>query len=86
MPFIRSTVCFSRVQPIAQCLAENDLMLADTNWNEKDSGDVDILLGADSIHILPVQSCSFGKDHISLFYYTCQGIMLVGDVIIYYQT
>ena len=41
---------------------------------------VDILFGVDYVHLLPVHCFSFGRGNLSAVYYTCQGVMLAGDV------
>ena len=52
--------------------------LADSHLNE--SQHIDILLGADQAHLLPIQACRFGKaNQPSLVYYCNAGIMLLGN-------
>ena len=80
VPTIRSSINSKELGPIIRCLSENGLAVADKDLATGGSDDVGILLGADYLHILPIQSCAFGADKKSLFYHTCQGIMLVGDV------
>ena len=62
--------------------SKNKIALADTHLAE-DKGIVDILLGVNYAHILPVQSCTFGDvERPSLVYYTGVGVMLAGSAVI----
>ena len=46
-----------------------------------DDGYVDILLGMDCAHILPVHSCAFGySDALSLCFFTVAGFTVAGDM------
>ena len=46
----------------------------------RDDGEIDILLGANGLQVLPVQSRIFGEREKSLFFYSCEGVMLSGNV------
>lgn len=45
------------------------------------TSDVDVLLGVDGAHVLPVHSCAFGKSRKrSAAYHTCLGVMIAGNL------
>jgi hypothetical protein len=83
VPKIKTKIKCTNLEPVCRQFRKELICLVDKNL-DTDDGTVDILLGdyiLDQIHILPVQSCSFGvSNKLSLLYYTCTGIMLAGDV------
>ena len=79
IPTIRSTVDSSELEEVVTLFKSNNIDLADKTLT-LDDGRIDILLGANAIQVLPVQSCIFGENEKSLFFYTCEGVMLSGRV------
>ena len=64
---------------IAEAFAKENIPLADKYLG--DNGPVDILLGVDFAHILPIQSCVFGIGNCrSIVYFSTLGIMLAGNL------
>ena len=82
VPCINSKVNSSNLPSILTEFKNQKIPLADKYLADiNDDGRIDILLGVDYAHILPVYSYSFGSgDKISLLYYTSKGIMLAGDM------
>ena len=79
VPEIKSKVN-ANIPKVVQSFRTAAIPMADLNLT-KGNGGIDILLGVDNIHIIPVQSCNFGiNESLSLVYYTCQGIMLSGSL------
>ena len=68
-----------KFNPIVQAFEKAQLPLADKNLGKTST--VDILIGIDAAHILPVHSCVFGPENKqSLVYHTCLGIMIAGNL------
>lgn len=66
---------------IVRKFSEAKVELADKFLGGGDDGTIDILLGVDGAHVIPVHSCSFGSpDSLSSSYHTCLGVMLAGSV------
>jgi hypothetical protein len=84
VPHIKSKIKSSNFPSIVKEFKRQNIPLADKHLtSENDDGGVDILLGVDFAHILPVHACGFGsEDKMSLMYYTSKGIMLAGDMAI----
>ena len=82
VPHIRSKIKSSKFPSIVREFKRQNIPLADKHLtSQNDEGGVDILLGVDFAHILPVHACGFGsKDKMSLLYYTSKGVMLAGDM------
>ena len=78
VPKIKTKLNMDLLKPVVQRFKTLKIPLSD-HYLCEDSGEVDILLGADYAHIIPVQSCVLGQNTKSLCYYTCRGIMLLGD-------
>lgn len=78
VPEINTTLKYPNLSQICEKFSECNIELADKHLG--DDGTVDVLLGVNYAHILPIQSCSFGIDESSLFYHTCTGIMLAGRI------
>jgi hypothetical protein len=80
VPLIKTKIK-TNLKTITDKFEKAGIVLADGHLDGGDAGTIDILLGVDSAHILPVHSCSFGKvGSPSTFYYTCLGVMLAGDL------
>ena len=80
VPEIRTSVS-TQLGEIVDAFKKADIPLADKFLNGDYSGAVDVLLGVDSAHVLPVHSCSFGMSDLpSCSYHTCLGVMLAGRV------
>ena len=80
VPNIKTKVNASGLKPIVDALKQSKIPIADRFLPSK-CDQIDLLLGADNIHILPTQSCVFGTEsHKSLFYVCCQGVMLIGKI------
>lgn len=77
---IKSKIKSPLFKDIVRKFAEANIALADKHLNSN-CADIDILLGVDFAHILPVQSVSFGAEHKSLLYNTCNGVMLAGNLV-----
>jgi hypothetical protein len=82
VPHIKSKIKSSKFPSIVREFKRQNIPLADKHLtSQNDEGGVDILLGVDYAHVLPVHACGFGsKDKMSLMYYTSKGIMLAGDM------
>lgn len=79
VPEIKSKVTSSHFKDIAIEFKKYGIPLADKHFNA--NNEIDILLGADCIGIIPVHSCSFGPaNNKSFVYYSAAGIMLTGDM------
>ena len=79
VPEIRSKTN-SNIDDIVKGFTEAGISLADRRLGRKHDTEVDILFGVDNIHVIPVHSCSFGREHSTAIYYTCQGVMLDGNI------
>lgn len=79
VPELRSKINVS-LDDVIEKFKEINIPLADRLLCTKLPNDIDILFGVDNVHILPVHACSFGGNKLSTVYYTCQGIMLAGNV------
>lgn len=65
---------------ITRAFKRENILLADKHLN--DNQNIEILLGADNAHLLPVQSCRFGDPNApALVYYCSLGVMLLGSSI-----
>lgn len=81
VPSIKTKVKSSMFNKIVKSFKNNNITLADKHLHDNDDGVVDMLLGVDAAHILPVHSCRFGSvESPSLLYYCAAGVMLAGDV------
>jgi hypothetical protein len=82
VPDIKSKIKSSHFPSIIKKFKEQNIPLADTHLIDKnDDGKIDMLLGVDYAHILPVHACYFGgENRLSLLYYTSKGIMLAGNM------
>lgn len=82
VPEIKSKINSSQFEKICIEFKKQKIVLADKYLNDSVlGGRVDMLLGVDSAHVLPVQSCSFGPSHkLSLLYFTSCGVMLAGNM------
>ncbi|KAL7632972.1 UNVERIFIED_CONTAM: hypothetical protein RMT77_016682 [Armadillidium vulgare] len=66
---------------ILNAFQQNKLPLADKHLGNKNNREINIILGVQGAHVLPLNSCAFGlNDNISLLYYTSCGIVLAGDL------
>ena len=80
IPEIKTKIDATNLKPVLDSFKNAKIQLAD-KFLHHNSGTIDILLGADNIHVLPTQSCVLSNnDKNSLFFYCCAGIMLVGKV------
>ena len=79
VPNIRSSVDSSELAELVASFRSCNIELAD-KYLTRDDGEIDILLGANGLQVLPVQSCIFGEREKSLFFYSCEGVMLSGNV------
>ena len=80
VPQIKTRIDTSQLRPILNAFGNENIMVADKFLGDK-GGIVDILLGADNLHVIPVQSCFLGNSgEESLYYYCSQGVMLVGNI------
>lgn len=80
VPEIRVKIPTSDLKPIVKAFKNSNIPLADKHLVDSD-GSIDLLLGIDGAHILPVHSCGFGNSgNLSLLYYCCGGVMLAGDM------
>lgn len=79
IPEIKAKIKCKEIEILKKSFAELGIILADKFLG--DDGSVDLLLGVDNAHILPIQSCSFGfKSKPSLIYYCAAGVMLAGNI------
>ena len=79
IPEIKAKIKCKEIEILKKSFAELGVILADKFLG--DDGSVDLLLGVDNAHILPIQSCSFGfKSKPSLIYYCAAGVMLAGNI------
>lgn len=79
VPKLRSRIS-ANVDDIIVKFKEANIPLADRMLSSRHTDDIDILYGVDNANIIPVHACSFGNIKLSLIYYTCQGVMLAGNV------
>ena len=79
-PEILTKIPVNSLTKICKEFRSHSVPLADKCLHPNNDGKVDILLGVDNAHILPIQSCSFGGKQKSLVYHTGLGIMLAGDI------
>jgi hypothetical protein len=79
VPEIRAKVDASNLKDVISKCSQLGIPLADENLLQQPT--VDVLLGVDYAHILPVHSCTFGlSDKPSMIYYCAAGVMLTGSV------
>ena len=80
VPELKTKISNPNLNEVKECFMSNNIKLADECLGESDT--IDILLGVDYIHNLPVHCCSFGNspDKMSLLYYTAEGVMLAGNI------
>ena len=65
--------------PIIEAFKKAGIPLADRSLGR--SNKVDILLGVDAAHVLPVHACTFGEENKhSIVYHTCVGVMIAGNI------
>ena len=76
VPNIKTKIDSNCLKPLVKKFQSLNIGLADANLGEGDQK-IDLLLGANYAHIIPVQSYVVNG---SLFYYTCRGVMLIGDI------
>ena len=66
---------------ILTAFQQNKLPLADKHLGNKNNREINIILGVQGAHVLPLDTCAFGiNDNISLLYYTSCGILLADDL------
>ena len=70
----------ANISDVVEGFKDAGVSLADRSLGTDGDERVDILFGVDYVHLLPVHCCSFGRGNLSAVYYTCQGVMLAGDV------
>jgi len=82
VPQMKTKVNHPKIKQIVSAFDAENISLADNLFRDAgDDGTVDLLLGVDAAHILPVQSCRFGpRDSPSLVYYCAKGVMIAGDI------
>ena len=79
VPEIRSKIKSDLFKEIKTKFKDANIALADRNLGFDE--EVDILVGADSVGIIPVHCCNFGPTgQQSIVYYCAAGIMLAGDM------
>jgi len=79
VPEIKTKVSSPLFSTITDKFKKANVNLADKNLGRDE--EVDILLGADYVDIIPVHSCCFGPlGKRSLVYYCAAGVMLAGDL------
>ena len=79
VPQIKTKIDTSKLKPILKAFKDAKIEIADKFLGDN-GGTVDILLGADNLHVIPVQSCFLGKPgEESLYFYCSQGVMLIGS-------
>ena len=80
VPEINTEIDAQKLKCVINGFKAANIELAD-KFLRHDSGKIDILLGTDNIHVLPIQSCVVcTENHVSVFYYCCAGVVLVGNV------
>ena len=80
VPTIKSKIESEQFRDIVGAFNDSGIPLADKNLTSN-NGSIQVLLGVNYAHILPVQSCSFGSPEVrSLVYHTCSGIMICGSM------
>ena len=78
VPQIDVKLSADNMSKIINEFSRKNIDLADAHLTE--SSHIDILLGADQAHLLPIQSCRFGNTaKPSLVYYCQAGVMLIGS-------
>ena len=79
VPEIKTTIN-ANLSQIVKSFKECGIELAD-KFLDCGDGTIDVLLGVDSSHVLPVHSCRFGNSEgLSTVYHTATGVMLAGSV------
>ena len=74
------TTINANLSQIVKSFKECGIKLAD-KFLDCGDGTIDVLLGVDSSHVLPVHSCRFGNSEgLSTVYHTATGVMLAGSV------
>ena len=74
-----STSVKGKFAPIIKAFNKAGIELADKSLGN--SNNVDILLGVDAAHILPVHAFTFGEnDNHSIVYHTRIGVMIAGNI------
>ena len=78
VPQIDVKLSADNLSSIKEEFSRKRIDLADKHLNENQH--IDILLGADQMHVLPIQACRFGNvEKPSLVYYCQAGVMLLGS-------